>query len=183
MESSPSVPTGVRVAGGAAGAFVAVCAGLLAGWGWLYVLRGLHWLGVGPRVSDSLPLLQLAASDGQPLLRLVVAWLLGGALAGAALLRMKPMVRATVALVLGLPLLLLASQAAYAVTRNLALSDVVFSRRPGAGPVVEGCAFAAGVVLIGLVGSLSDRQRLVAGLAARRLPRLARLHDRRLRRS
>ena len=55
-----------------------VLVGLLAGYGWLYVLRGLGWLGAGPAVGDALPLLQLAGFDGQPLLRVVVAWLLAG---------------------------------------------------------------------------------------------------------
>ena len=48
----------------------AVVAGLLAGEGWLYVLRGAQGGWTPARyVADSLPLLALAGADGQPLLR------------------------------------------------------------------------------------------------------------------
>jgi hypothetical protein len=134
---------------GGAGAIVVliVLAGLLAGTGWLYVLRGLHWLGLGPRISDALPLLQLAASDGQPLARVIVAWLLAGALTGVALAEVAPHRRAALALVLALVVLLLASQASYALARNTAFAATVFSRTPGLGPVLEACAFALGCYL------------------------------------
>jgi hypothetical protein len=133
--------------GGGMVAVVIVVAGLLAGTGWLYVLRGLRWLGLGPRISDALPLLQLAAADGQPLLRVVVAWVLAGALTGVALAEMAPPRRTALALVLALPLLLVASQASYALARNTAFSATVFSRSPGLGPVLEACAFALGCYL------------------------------------
>ena len=76
--------------GGGVGGVLGVLVGLLAGFGWLYVLRGLDWLGVGPRIADALPLLQLAGFDGQPLLRVVVAWVLAGALAGVLSARCAP---------------------------------------------------------------------------------------------
>jgi hypothetical protein len=123
---------------------VVVVAGLLAGTGWLYVLRGLHWLDVGPRISDALPLLQLAASDRQPVARVVVAWILAGALTGVALAEVVPHRRATLAFVLALVVLLVAAQASYALARNLAFSSTVFSRTPGLGPVLEAGAFALG---------------------------------------
>jgi hypothetical protein len=121
-----------------------VIAGLVAGTGWLYILRGLHWLDLGPRISDALPLLQLAASDGQPLVRVAVAWVLGGALTGVALAETGAHRRAALALVLALAVLLLASQASYALARNVPFSSTVFSRTPGVGPVVEAVAFALG---------------------------------------
>jgi hypothetical protein len=124
-----------------------VAAGVLAGFGWLYVLRGFHWLGVGPRISDSLPLLQLASFDAQPLLRVLVAWMLAGVLVGVALVRLKPGWRVAVALILGLALLLVGSQAAYALARNVRFTAVLFSRRPGLGPVLEGLVLAAGSAL------------------------------------
>jgi hypothetical protein len=129
---------------GAMASVVAIVAGLLAGTGWLYVLRGLRWLGAGPRIPDALPLLQLAASDAQPLLRVVVAWILAGALTGVALAEVAPRRRAAVALLLGLVVLLLVSQASYALARNVAFSSTVFSRTPGVGPLLEACAFALG---------------------------------------
>jgi hypothetical protein len=131
-------------AGDAAVGILIVFAGLLAGTGWLYLLRGLHWLDVGPRIADSLPLLQLAATDAQPLLRVMVAWVLAGVLTGVALVQMPPRRRAGFALGLGLVVLLLQCQAAYALARNLPLSGVLFSRSPGLGPALEGLAFGLG---------------------------------------
>jgi hypothetical protein len=124
-----------------------VVAGLLAGMGWLYVFKGLGWLGVGPRIADSLPLLQLASADAQPLLRVVVAWALAGTLAGVALRELRLTRRAAPALVLGLLVLLAAAQASYALARNLGFSGVVFSRDPGFGPVLEAMVFALGCAL------------------------------------
>ncbi|MGZ4172217.1 MAG: hypothetical protein ACXVRN_12710 [Solirubrobacteraceae bacterium] len=121
-----------------------IVAGLVAGTGWLYVLRGLHWLDVGPRISDSLPLLQLATFDGQPLLRVLVAWVLAGAMTGVALSRTPPHRRLAPALAVGLVALLLAAQESYALTRNLNFSATVFSHSPGLGPVLEAIAFALG---------------------------------------
>ena len=66
----------------------AVVAGLLAGEGWLYVLRGAGWLDAGPNVGDSLPLLALAGADGQPLLRVLISWLLAGAMAAVVMVRL-----------------------------------------------------------------------------------------------
>jgi hypothetical protein len=145
------VPTllrrGVEGVGWAIAALLTVVLGLLAGFGWLYLLRGLGWLAAGPRVADALPLLQLASFDGQPLLRVLVAWLLAGTLAGVALGRLLPGWRVAVTGILGLVILLVASQAAYALARNLPFGSVVFSRTPGFGPVLEAMAFAAGSVL------------------------------------
>jgi hypothetical protein len=146
----------LRIGGGVVATVVVVLAGLVVGTGWLYVLRGLHWLAIGPRVGDSLPLLQLAAFDGQPLLRVLVAWLLAGALTGVALSATPPWRRVAPALALALIALLFAAQASYALTRNLSLSATVFSHGPGAGPVLEAIAFAVGCWLPRRLG---DRDR------------------------
>jgi len=132
-------------AASAVAAGLIVLAGLLAGTGWLYVFRGLHWFAVGPHVGDSLPLLQLAGFDGQPLVRVAIAWLMAGALVGVALIRVHPLRRS-----------LLASQGAYALARNVRLSDILFDRTPGLGPVVEALVFSLGCLL---PGSLAHRQR------------------------
>lgn len=137
------------VIGATFAASVIVLTGLLAGTGWLFVFRGLRWLKLGPRISDSLPLLQLAGFDGQPLLRVIVAWLLAGALVGVALVRWAPARRLAVVGLLALVLLLLASQASYALARNLRFTDILFTRAPGAGPVLEALALAAGSCLPG----------------------------------
>ena len=60
---------------------------VVAATGWLYTLRNLEVLRVGPHVSGALPLQQLARSDDQPLLRLIVVWVPAGALAAALLSR------------------------------------------------------------------------------------------------
>jgi hypothetical protein len=137
-------PRPLRLAGGALAGLLILVAGLLAGTGWLYVLRGLRWLGVGPRIADSLPLLQLASGDGQPLLRVLLAWVLAGVLTGVALADKPAGRRAAVALVVALLVLLIDSQVSYSLARNLAFTDVVFARTPGLGPVLEAAAFALG---------------------------------------
>ena len=134
-------------AGRALGALVVVIAGLLAGTGWLYALRGLHVLALGPRVADALPLLQLASADGQPAVRVIVAWLLAGALTGVAMVGTPPARRAGFAGLAGLVVLLIASQAADALARNLPFSHVLFTRTPGFGPVLEALSFGVGCAL------------------------------------
>jgi hypothetical protein len=125
-------------------ATVALVAAVLAAAGWLYVLRGLGWLAVGPRVGDSLPLLQLAGADPQPLIRLAAAWLPAGVLAGAVLAGLPRPWRAALAGMLGVVLLLIASQVSFAVARNVSISQVLWTRRPGAGPWIEALLLAAG---------------------------------------
>ena len=137
----------VALAAGAAAFVLAVVLGLLAGFGLLYVLRGLGWMASGPRVGDALPLLQLAGFDGQPLLRLAVAWLLAGGMVGLALVRTPPVRRALCAGLLGLVALLVASQAADALTRNLRFSVVLTGRTPGLGPWLEAAGFTLGCLL------------------------------------
>jgi hypothetical protein len=136
------------VAGGALYAVLVALIGLLVGYGWLYALRGPGWFHAGPSVGDSLPLLQLAGADGQPLLRVVVAWLLAGLIAGVALSGQRRWRRVAVVGPTSLVAALLASQAAYALARNLRFSDVAFSRRPGLGPILEALVFTAGCALI-----------------------------------
>lgn len=141
------VPRAVATTGGGMAFTAAVVLGLLAGYGWLYVLRGAGWLRSGPRVGDSLPLLQLAGFDGQPLARVAVAWLLAGVLTGIALICVAPSRRAVLAGALGLVLLLLASQASYALARNLPFGDVMLHRSPGPGPWVQAFLFGLGCAL------------------------------------
>jgi hypothetical protein len=58
---------------------------IVAGVGWLDLLRRGGVLPIGPRIPGALPLEQLAANDGQPFVRMLLAWLPVGALAGHAL--------------------------------------------------------------------------------------------------
>jgi hypothetical protein len=61
---------------------------ILGGTGWLYLLRDVGVLNAGPRVRGALPLQQLAGGDAQPLLRVALAWLPAGVVAGLALARL-----------------------------------------------------------------------------------------------
>ena len=58
---------------------------LVAGTGWLYLLRKWGLFSFGPRVSGSLELEKLASADAQPLARLVVAWVPAGLVLGRTL--------------------------------------------------------------------------------------------------
>jgi hypothetical protein len=129
---------------------------LLAGVGLLYVLRGLRWFAVGPRIEDSLPLLQLAGFDGQPLGRVAAAWLPAGMIFGLALVRVKSLPVIIVAGGLGVPVLLLASDAAFALAHNLRMSHVLLHRVPPFGPWLEGLLFAAGIALSRRIASLQQ---------------------------
>ena len=60
---------------------------------------------------------------------MIVAWLLAGLVTGLALSRIAPLRRGVAAGLLALVVLLVASQASYALARNLKFSAVVFSRR------------------------------------------------------
>jgi hypothetical protein len=131
---------------------------LVSGFGLLYGLRGLGWAAGGPAVSDALPLLQLAGYDAQPLARVVVAWLAAGVVCGVALRRVRPLRRAVLLGAPALLLLLFASEIAFALARNLRLSDVLTGRLPGPGPWIEALVFAAGAAVPQAVPArLSDR--------------------------
>ncbi len=155
------------LAGAVAGAAaLLVCA--LAGVGLLYGLRGLHWFTIGPSIPDSLPLLQLAGFDGQPLVRVIAAWLPAGIILGLALVRIAPPTRLIAAALLGAVVILFASDASYALARNLRLAPVLVDRAPGAGAWLEALLLAAGAALPGSIGRL---RQLGAPIKARR-PRL-----------
>lgn len=79
------VPRAVRALGSGVAGFVVVLATALAGIGWLYTLRKTGALDAGPRLHEALPLQRLAGDAAQPVLRLVVAWLPAGLVAGLAL--------------------------------------------------------------------------------------------------
>jgi hypothetical protein len=110
-------------------------------------MREMGWLSAGPRVGDSLPLLQLASADGQPLLAVVVAWLLAGSLAGLISVRLSAGRRAMALGVIALVALLIFSQASHALARNLRFRDVLLTREPGLGPWVEALIFTLGCAL------------------------------------
>jgi hypothetical protein len=103
-------------------ALVATCAAV----GWLYVIRNVAWLGIGPTLSGALPLQRLAGSDSQPLLRFAAAWVPTGLAVGWALRRLapasSPRLRAALAGVTALVVLVVAGAASDAVTANETVS-------------------------------------------------------------
>jgi hypothetical protein len=129
------------------GATAAVVIGTLSGVGLLYGLRQLHWLTAGPSIPDALPLLQLAGFAGQPTARVIVAWIPAGVVLGLALIRFPAPRRTLLILMFGAVLLLFASDASYALARNLRLGSVLLNREPGLGPWVECLLLAAGGAL------------------------------------
>jgi hypothetical protein len=141
----------------AGAAVLALLTACLVGLGLLYVLRGLGWFSDGPKVSDALPLLQLARADGQPLGRVVIAWLLAGmGLSVALAVKMSPR-RAAVMAVLTLILLLFASEASFALARNDGLGETLRTRAPGLGPWVEAAVLVAALALPTALGSARAR--------------------------
>ncbi|HET9105034.1 MAG TPA: alpha/beta hydrolase-fold protein [Solirubrobacteraceae bacterium] len=135
-------------AGLSAGVLVVALA-LGAGTGLLYTLRQHGLLAAGPRVHDALPLLQLAGFDGQPLARVVAAWLAAGFAAGVAGLRLAPARRLVVGLLIATPLALLASDASFALARNLHLMSVLHDRTPPLGPWLQAALLALGAAVPG----------------------------------
>lgn len=92
-----------------------------AGTGWVYLMRELHVLTLGPRLGGALPLQQLAGGDAEPLIRMTVAWLPAGVAAGialGALTRLPRIARALVAGVVSLALLILASALSDSIAQN-----------------------------------------------------------------
>jgi hypothetical protein len=131
----------------AVGLILTAVLGVLTGYGWLYLMREMGWFAAGPRVGDSLPLLQLASADAQPLLAVVIAWLLAGVLAGLFTARLTPGLRSLAVGLMALVLLLLAAQASYAVARNLRFRDVLLTHGPGLGPWLAALIFTFGCAL------------------------------------
>jgi hypothetical protein len=172
----PSTPVGVEPphrAGGVligtvrcVGAALLLSVSVFVGIGLLYALRGLGWLPLGPRVPDSLPLLVLAHHDAQPLARVALAWVATGAAFGVLTAWISPGRRALVALLAALILLLLASDASFALADNLRLTSVLWARVPPAGVWVEALLFAAGAAIPQPTGGLRR-----VGLSRLSLPR------------
>jgi hypothetical protein len=109
-----------------AAALGAAILGTAAGIGWLYLLRHSAALDAGPGLREALPLQRLAGGATQPLLRLVVAWLPTGLIAGLALTAAgyrRRAARAAVMFVLTLILLVALGAMSDAVTASERLRD------------------------------------------------------------
>jgi hypothetical protein len=136
-----------------------VVACVAAGIGWLYLLRNIGALDVGPTVPGALPLQRLAGNAGQPLLRMAVAWVPMGIVAGLALratgIRWR-LARAAIVAVVALALLVSAGAASDAVTSSSRFRTKISIQfnRPGTWA-------AAGLMVIGslAVGPGQRRRR------------------------
>ena len=109
---------------------------LAAGVGVLYLIRTLSPLGIGPEIRGALPLQQLAGGEAQPLLRMIIAWVPAGLVAGLALgslTNVGPRVRTATLAALAAALLLIAGAAAdsIAVTDPLRPHLLPQLARPG----------------------------------------------------
>jgi hypothetical protein len=128
---------------------VCVVIAVVAGTGWLYLLRSFHGLGVGPRFDGALPLQQLARGDAQPLLRMMVAWLPAGLALGASLgvlTRWRRPTRIAFALLAAALLLLVASAVSDAIAENDSVGNHIsnaFSR--------DGVWVAVGILGVGVL--------------------------------
>ena len=111
--------------------------------GLLYDFRQLRLFSFGPRVSDALPLLQLAGFDAQPLTRVFAATLLTGLVLGFASIRLDRRRRTVLVGVFALLLMLTGSDASYALARNLRFDQILLDRAPGLGPWLEAMALTA----------------------------------------
>lgn len=142
---------------------VLLLASVFVGVGLLYAFRGLGWLTLGPPVPDSLPLLALAHNDAQPLARVALAWVATGGAFGILTAWIAPRRRTLAALLPALILLLVASDASFALAENLRVTAVLRSRTPPSGAWLEAVLFAAGAAI----------PRPIAGLERSALPLLS----------
>lgn len=144
-------PHALRWIGGPGAVLVAILA-TVGGVGWLYLLRHAGVLNVGPRLSESLPLQRLARGDAQPVLRLIVAWVPAGAVAGLAavgLTALRRPARAILAGVVSWVILFLASGLSDAVTASDPLTSHLGTQPGRAALWVAALLFAVGAALAG----------------------------------
>lgn len=149
----PPRPLARRIANSLGGAAVLLLCSLTA-IGLLYELRQLRVFALGPRVSDALPLLQLAGFDSQPLARVLAAALLAGLVLGLALFSLDRRRRTVLVGVFALVLMLTGSDASYAAARNLRFDQVLLTRAPGLGPWLEAVLLTAGAAVPGPIARL-----------------------------
>ncbi len=121
--------------------------GCLIATGLLYMLRSAGWPSLGPAIADSLPLLQLAGFAGQPLLSVLLAGLGAGLVVGAALSWVARRQRLFFVAIFGTALMLIASDASYALARNLRFDQVLLNRAPGLGAWLIGTLMALGAAV------------------------------------
>jgi hypothetical protein len=140
---------------------VVVVAAVAAGVGWLYALRHVAFLRVGPRLTDALPLQRLAGGAAQPLGRMVAAWLPAGLVAGVGIglvSHLRRPARAVAVFVLTLALVLAVSAASDALTHNEPIRSHLHQQPHRAAAWVAAGLMALGAVLVPVIGRGAGRQ-------------------------
>jgi hypothetical protein len=131
---------------------------LFAGVGVLYLVRREGLLAIGPDIRGALPLQQLAGGEAQPLLRMLLAWVPAGLVAGiglALLTRLGQLARAAVLSALAATILLLAGAAADAIAISDPLGPHLLPQLTRAGWWMSVALFAIGSLLADPVRSWS----------------------------
>jgi hypothetical protein len=128
-----------------------IAGSVVAAVGALYLVRQLGVLGYGPHIPGALPLQRLDSSDDQPLLRVAVAWIPAGLLAGRALRgrAVSPPVAVTGIAALTAVLLIAFGAVSDAATVSGAVSDHIAAQfiRAGTWTAVAFTTGAAALVL------------------------------------
>jgi len=138
-----------------------VVAAVAAGIGWLYTLRHVALFKLGPTLTDALPLQRLAGGAGQPLGRMVVAWLPAGLAAGvgiALVSRLRRPARALAVFVLALALVVAASAASDSLTHNEPIRSHLHQQPHRPAAWLAAGLMALGAVLIPVIGPGAGRQ-------------------------
>lgn len=147
--SAPPLHT-LRYLSAGLAACLALLVALVAGTGWLYLLRDVRELAVGPHLKGALPLQQLAGADAQPLVRMAAAWLTTGIALGIALAtvtRLRRSARALFTAVVSAVLLVATAAASDAIARNETVGYNLHGALSQAGVWVAAALLAVGVLL------------------------------------
>jgi hypothetical protein len=140
-----------------AAALIALAA-LVAAVGVLYLIRKAGPLAIGPKIPGALPLQQLAGGEGQPLLRMAIAWMPAGFVAGlalASLTRLGARLRMALLAAMAALVLLLAG----AVADAIAITDPL---GPHLLPQLTRVGTWTAVALFALGSTLVERLRTIA---------------------
>ena len=145
----------------AAGVLLVVLAAVVAGIGWLYALRHVHALRLGPKLTDALPLQRLAGGASQPLGRMVVAWLPAGIAAGIGIglvSHLRRPGRALAVFISALVLVVVAAAASDALTHNEPVRRHLHEQPHRAAAWLAAGLMALGAVLTPVIGRGDGRQ-------------------------
>jgi hypothetical protein len=137
-----------------------VLAAVAGGIGWLYALRHVDLLKAGPRLADALPLQRLAGGAGQPLARVVVAWLPAGLVAGIGVglvSRLRRPGRGLAVFVLALALVLAVAAASDSVTHSESIRHHLHQQPHRAATWLAAGLMALGAALAPVIGREAGR--------------------------